>query len=111
MDEVLASSFVVRDAPERDRFEIEADGAVAGFVQYRRRPGTISFLHTEIDPEYEGEGLGGALVSVALDEARREGVGVLPFCPFVRSYIEHHAEYLDLVPEERRADFRLAHLG
>ena len=111
MDEVLASSFVVHDAPERDRFEIEADGAVVGFVQYRRRPGTISFLHTEIDPEHEGAGLGGVLVSAALDEVRSEGIRVLPFCPFVRSYIEHHPEYLDLVPEERRADFGLAHLG
>ncbi len=93
----------VRDVPERDRFEVEVDGALVGFVQYRRRPGTIAFLHTEIDPGHEGEGLGGILVSAALDEVRSEGAQVLPFCPFVRSYIEHHPEYLDLVPPERRA--------
>jgi uncharacterized protein len=98
---------IVRDAPERDRFEIEVDGAVVGFVQYRRRPGALAFMHTEIDPDHEGAGLGGDLVAAALDEARREGLQVLPFCPFVRSYIEHHAEYLDLVPEERLADFGL----
>jgi predicted GNAT family acetyltransferase len=107
VDDVLASSFAVRHAPERNRFEIEADGTVVGFVQYHRKPGTIAFVHTEIDPEHEGAGLGGALVSAALDGARREGVRVLPFCPFVRSYIEHHPEYVDLVPEERRAEFRL----
>ncbi len=97
----------VRDAPERDRFEIEVDGALVGFTQYRRRPGTIAFVHTEIDPGHEGEGLGGILVSAALVEARREGARVLPFCPFVRSYIERHPDYLDLVPAERRADFGL----
>jgi uncharacterized protein len=111
VDEVLASPFVVRDARERDRFEIGADGAVVGFVQYRRRPGSISFLHTEIDLGHEGAGLGGVLVSAALDEARGEGIRVLPFCPFVRSYIERHPEYLDLVPEERRAELGLANSG
>lgn len=97
----------MRDAPERNRFEIEVDGEPVGFVQYRRRPGAIAFLHTEIDPEHEGAGLGGVLVAAALDEARREGLHVLPFCPFVRSYLERHPEYLDLVPEERRAAFGL----
>jgi len=98
----------VRNAPERSRFEIEVDGSAVGFIEYRRRPGSISFVHTEIDPDHEGAGLGGALVAAALDEARREGVQVLPFCPFVRSYLERHPEYVDLVPEERRAAFGLA---
>ena len=96
-----------RDVADRDRFEIDVDGAVAGFLQYRRRPGTIAFLHTEIDTEHEGEGLGGILASAALVAARREDLRVLPFCPFVRSYIERHPEYLDLVPAERRAGFGL----
>ena len=97
----------VHDAPERDRFEIELDGALVGFVQYRRRPGAIAFVHTEIDPGHEGAGLGGILVSAALDAARREGVRVLPLCPFVRTYIERRGDYLELVPAERRADFGL----
>jgi hypothetical protein len=32
---------------------------------------------------------------------------VLPYCPFVKSYIQKHPEYLDLVPAERRASFDL----
>jgi hypothetical protein len=35
------------------------------------------------------------------------GESVLPFCPFVRSYIAGHDEYLDLVPSEMRARFQL----
>ena len=97
----------VHDAPERDRFEIELDGEVVGFVEYRRRPGGLALLHTEIDESHEGEGLGGILLAGALDEARREGVPVLPYCPFVRAYVKRHPQYLDLVPRERRADFRL----
>jgi predicted GNAT family acetyltransferase len=97
----------VRDVPERERFELEVDGELVGFVQYRRRPGGIAFLHTEVDAGHEGSGLGGVLVAGALDEVRREGGHVLPFCPFVRAFIKRHPEYLDLVPETRRAQFGL----
>lgn len=99
----------VTDVPDRSRFEIERDGAVVGFAQYRRRPGVIAFIHTEIEPGHEGEGLGGQLVRGALDAARAEGADVLPFCPFVRTFIDEHREYADLVPPKRRAEFGLAH--
>ena len=97
----------VTDVPERGRFEIAVDGVAAGFAEYRRRPGVILFLHTEIDPAHEGAGLGTALVRAALESARAQGLAVLPVCPFVRSFVGRHREYLDLVPVERRAQFGL----
>ena len=97
----------VADVSDRRRFEIEVDGAVLGFAEYRRRPGVITFLHTEIDPVHKGEGLGTLLVKAALDTARAEGLAVLPYCPFFRGFIDRHREYLDLVPVERRAKFAL----
>jgi predicted GNAT family acetyltransferase len=97
----------VTDVSDRRRFEIAVDGAVLGFAEYRRRPGVISFIHTEIDPAHKGEGLGTLLVKAALDTARAEGLAVLPYCPFVQGFIDRHREYLDLVPVERRAEFAL----
>jgi uncharacterized protein len=98
---------LVVDVPERSRFEIRVDGEVAGFAEYRRRPGVIAFTHTLIDPRFEGQGLASQLVRTALSEARSEGISVLPFCPFVRSYLAGHTESLDLVPEDMRARFEL----
>ncbi len=98
----------VRDNPELERFEIRVDGTLAGFTQYRRRPNLIAFVHTEIDPSFEGQGLASELLAHALGEARSRDLAVLPFCPFVRGYIERHPEYLDLVPEQYRAEFDLA---
>ncbi len=98
----------VADNPDEDRYEVFADGELAGFVVYRLRPGRISFVHTEIDDAYEGQGLGGKLVSEALDDARSRGLSVLPFCPFVNAYLKKHPEYLDLVPEGERERFGLA---
>ena len=104
-----AADVRVLDAPERSRFEIRVDGELAGFTEYRRRPGLIAFTHTLIDPRFEGRGLASQLVRTALSEARSEGLAVLPFCPFVRQYIAgHSAEYLDLVPGDLRDAFELA---
>jgi predicted GNAT family acetyltransferase len=98
----------VTDNQDGSRFEIRTDGELAGFAAYKRKPDLISFSHTEIDDRFEGQGLGSKLVKAALEAARSEGLGVLPFCPFVRSYIERHPdEYLELVPEDQRERFRL----
>jgi len=98
----------VSDAADRKRIEIAVDGTVLGYVEYRRRPGVISLLHTEIDPARNGEGLGTRLIEGALDIARAEGLAVQPYCPFVQRFIARHREYLDLIPAARRADFGLA---
>lgn len=109
MSAPTAAAIRVLDVPEQFRFEVRVDGELAGFTEYRRRPGLIAFTHTLIDPRFEGQGLGTRLVQTALSEARSEGLAVLPFCPFVRSFIAgHRDEYLDLVPSDLRATFELS---
>jgi predicted GNAT family acetyltransferase len=104
-----AETIRVLDVPEHFRFEIRVDGELAGFTEYRRRPGLIAFTHTLIDPRFEGQGLASRLVQTALSEAHSEGLAVLPFCPFVCGYIARHSEeYLDLVPGDLRDAFELS---
>lgn len=103
-----AAQITVADNTERERYEIRADGKLAGFLRYRLQQGTIELVHTEINDEFEGRGLGGQLASFALDDARERGLAALPFCPFVNDYVRRHRRYVDLVPEERRQDFALS---
>lgn len=63
-------SVEVRDNRDEPRYEVWTDGQLAGFAQYRLRGGRITFTHTEIDPEYEGAGLGSQLVRAALEDVR-----------------------------------------
>jgi len=72
------------DVPDRSRFEIRSDGETAGFAAHHHRSGVIAFVHTEIDPRFEGQGLASKLIRAPLSAARSEGESVLPFCPFVR---------------------------
>ena len=90
----------VSDDAERDRYEIRLDGELAGFAQYARRGGRTLFVHTEIDPAFEGHGLGSKLAAGALDAERAAGRPVVPVCPFIRRYIDRHPEYLELVDQE-----------
>jgi predicted GNAT family acetyltransferase len=94
------TSVEVRDNQTRSRFEILVDGVPAGFAQYRLREGSITFTHTVIDQEYEGQGLGGQLARSALDNVRGRGLTVRPLCPFIARYIRRHPEYVDIVDPE-----------
>jgi len=87
----------VTDRPNELRYDIEVDGEVAGFLLYRVEPGVLELVHTDVDPKWEGKGVGGALVKGALDDIRARDLKIRPFCPFVRAYLRRHPEYQDLV--------------
>jgi predicted GNAT family acetyltransferase len=87
----------VRDNADERRYEARVAGDVAGFIRYIAQPTGVMLVHTDIDPAYEGQGLGSRLVAGALDDIRSRGLRVVPQCPFVRSYIERHPQYADLV--------------
>ena len=78
----------VRDNPDKSRYEIYEDGELAGFAVYELTDKLVIFTHTEVDPKFEGHGVGGALARFALDDVRRTGTHqVLPLCPFIKGWI------------------------
>ncbi len=104
----LLQTFAYWTCPSNHALRSGVGWELAGFAEYRRRPPLIAFTHTLIDPRFEGQGLAHRLVSTALSQARSAGLAVLPFCPFVRSFIAGHSdEYLDLVPDDLRGAFDL----
>jgi uncharacterized protein len=94
---MTAGDLVVRDAPDASRYEARVGDDVAGFTLYDIEDGRFVFTHTEVDPAFEGQGVGGELVRGALDDVRRRGAGIVAKCAFVRSWIERHPDYQDLL--------------
>lgn len=86
----------VQNNTEKTRYEARRDGDLLGFAAYIRTPDSVVFTHTEIDPEYEGQGVGGSLVRGALDDVRAQGLLALPTCPFVKAWMDRHPDYADL---------------
>jgi predicted GNAT family acetyltransferase len=87
---------VVKDNPAEERFEVHDGDELAGALYYEHRGDALALVHTEIEPAFNGRGLGSVLVRRTLEQLRERGVKIIPLCPFVRSYLEKHPEYDDL---------------
>lgn len=88
------------------RVEVDTDrGAVViGLVDGDREAGraffvdadagtpTRIFYHTEVDEEFGGRGLGGLLVRWSLDDARQNGITVVPVCKLFAKHLETHGD-------------------
>ena len=77
-------------------FELDVDGLRA-VAAYQLEGDTIVFTHTLVPKKLEGHGVGSKLIRGALDATRDRGLKVVPQCPFVKAYIDRHAEYRDLL--------------
>lgn len=93
----------VLDNTEAQRYEIRTGPELIGFALYHRNQERITFTHVEIDPAFEGRGLGGRLVRAALDDAKTRELTVVPLCPFVAGWIRRHPDYMDMVDQHHRA--------
>ena len=98
----------VVDVPERGRFEVRVGERVVGLASYHVDNGLMTLPNTEVDPSMGGRGLGKLLVAGVLDAARERGLHVLPYCSFIRHYIQQHPETLDLVTDDDKPHFGLA---
>ena len=95
------NELILRDDEENHRYVAELDGEVAAYAAYHLRKGQrYFFVHTVVEPAYEGRSIGSQLVRFALDDVRAKGAQIVPLCPFVAGWLERHVEYQDLVDEE-----------
>jgi len=94
----------VVNVPEASRYELRDGERMIGELAYRRGDARIVFTHAEVDEALEGRGYGGRLATTALDDARRDGLEVVPLCPFVARFIDRNPEYQDLLAADYRGD-------
>lgn len=86
------------------RYEATVDGALAGFAEFALTEHAITFTHTEVDPVFEGQGVGSALARGALDDAIHRGDRrIKVVCPFIRAWVERHPDYQELLEPSRQS--------
>ena len=88
-------SLEVLHKQDQSRFEILIGEYVAE-LDYRLKGDVITFTHTGVPRELEGNGIGSLIVRAGLDYAREQGYKVVPLCSFVDSYMSRKPEYADL---------------
>jgi uncharacterized protein len=85
------------DHREEERYELWLGDELAGVIEYELQDGAIVLIHTEVDPSFEGRGLGSKLIRAALDDIAARGLRLIPECQFVLAFLRRHREYLDLL--------------
>jgi uncharacterized protein len=85
----------VRNNKAENRFELDADGAMA-FANYRLTPVAVIITHTETPRALRGRGIASELVKGALELIRADGRKVIAGCSFVVDYLRQHPEFADL---------------
>ena len=54
-------------------------------------------IHTEVNPDFSGQGVGKKMVMDAVDFARANHIKIIPLCPFAKSVFEKEAEIRDVL--------------
>jgi predicted GNAT family acetyltransferase len=86
----------VRDNREQDRFEREIHSGVWAAAYYEIKNENFVFFHVEV-PEFEGQGIGAALVQGVFDILRERGKRAIIKCSFMENFLQAHPEYHDVV--------------
>jgi uncharacterized protein len=94
---VLPPGLIVRDNPSELRYEALDGDRVVGIIRYRKEPGLVVLVHSEVDLDLEDAGVGSELVRGALADIRTRELRVVPHCPFIIDYLRRHPEEADLV--------------
>jgi predicted GNAT family acetyltransferase len=82
---------VVQDDSGESRLVVDEQGAIAELV-YEVDERRLLLLHTGVPESFRGRGIGGRLVSAAVDKARSEGLTIVPWCPYARRWLQEHTE-------------------
>jgi len=91
--ESAAADELVRHEPENHRFALSY-GAGLAVLEYRDvGPRAIDYHHTYVPPALRGRGIASRLAAFALRYAMRNGLEVIPTCPFVAAFVRRHPEY------------------
>ena len=78
------------------RFEATIEGQLC-ILEYKLQGNVIHMNHVRVPEAVGGRGIAGKLTRHALDHARAQGWKVVPNCPYVKTWIDRHREYADLV--------------
>ncbi|SDN54137.1 GNAT family N-acetyltransferase [Streptomyces wuyuanensis] len=85
----------LRDDREKGRLEAYEDGEFVGHIAYFTLvfdPAALVPVHTIVEPAHEGKGIGSTLVREFYAMAAREGVPVVPLCPYAAKWAQRHPD-------------------
>jgi uncharacterized protein len=87
---------VVDDAVAH-RYELFGNDVLVAWLDYADREATRVFVHTEVDPAFEGQGFASLLVERAVADVRAHGGRIIASCPYVKVWFQRHPDQGDVL--------------
>ncbi|MCD2180473.1 DUF5996 family protein [Rhizobium sp. GN54] len=85
------------DGASKGRYRLVVDGVEAEMTYSRAGEGLVIIDHTDVPAALRGRKFGERLVRQAVEDARRDGVAIIPLCPFAKAQIDRHKEWQDVL--------------
>ncbi len=82
----------VKHNTKDEQFEIHIGDQVA-LLQYKKMGNALVFYHTEVPPEFEGQGIAMRLGFTAMEYVKSKSLKAVPRCEFMEAYLQRHKEY------------------
>ena len=76
---------------------VRIDGHDAEMTYSRAGTSRIIIDHTLVPQALRGKGAGKVLVERAVNDARKDGIKIIPLCPFAKAQFEKHPEWQDVL--------------
>jgi predicted GNAT family acetyltransferase len=87
--------------PTKGRYvaRVEGIGAAGELTYSRANPHLIIADHTDVPDALRGRGIGVALATRLVEDARAEDVKIIPLCPYVNAERRKHPDWNDVFQE------------
>lgn len=83
-------------------FYIEEDNKAKAQLDYEiRDKNTLLIMHTEVDGNLNGKGIGKQLVAAAVEYARNNSLKVNAACTFAKKVLDRTKEFADVYKDEK----------
>lgn len=86
-----------QDGESKGRYRIAIGRDEAEMTYSRAGKERIIIDHTFVPDALRGQKVGEQLVRRAVEDARREGIVIIPLCPFAKAQITRHPEWQDVL--------------
>lgn len=86
-----------KNSSEGGFFLADEDGKRMGYLSYEwASPSKFAIMHTVVEEAFQGRGVARALLETAVEFARKNGLTIMPICPYAEKVFMRDSSYNDV---------------